>query len=114
MKYWLTMANWGQIIKEYLAEQGIQAALTQQRKARAPRRCKKWLIGGKIPFPMYMPMEKLQQKITEKAQSDEITVGEEVVSTTFARYTASQGELRQTSSTVHARKIPLQGQIQVF
>ena len=38
LQYGLTVANRGQVIKEYLAEKGIIAAQTKQRRERAPRR----------------------------------------------------------------------------
>ena len=45
-KYGLTIANRGQVIKEFLSQHDIPAACTQQRPNRAPRQSKKKLPGG--------------------------------------------------------------------
>ena len=42
----LEQPNRGQMIKEFLAEQGIAAARTTERSSRAPRQSKKRLSGG--------------------------------------------------------------------
>ena len=65
-KYGLTTPNCGQVIKEYLAEQGVSAACISQRTKRAQRRPKKRLPGGKISFPMYPPVKKLKQRVQDK------------------------------------------------
>lgn len=54
------MPNRGQVIKEYLAEQGIPATQIKQRR-RAQGRSKKRLSGGKVSFPMYKPLQKLKR-----------------------------------------------------
>lgn len=60
-RYGLSMPNCGQVIKEYLAEQGIPAAQINQCKYKSPRRSKKRLPGGKVSFPMYKPVKKLKE-----------------------------------------------------
>ena len=103
----ITYTNRGQVIKEYLAEQGIQAAHKNQRKQRAPRRSKKRLPGGKVSFPMYSPVQKLQKKVSDRIESGDIPIGQEVVPTACPRYTVQHGELTLESTDVYARKIPL-------
>ena len=66
LKYGLSTANRGQIIKEYLAEQGIPVAQTKQHTARAQRRFKKRLPGGKVSFPMYKPVKKMKDDVSQK------------------------------------------------
>ena len=61
-RYALSMSNRGQVIKEYLAQQGISAAQRKQCIGRAQRRSKKRLPGGKVSFPMYHPVLKLKEK----------------------------------------------------
>ena len=107
LRYGLSMPNRGQFLKEYLAEQGIQAVHNNQCKHRAPRRSKKRLPGGKVSFPMYCPVQKLKKKVSDRIESGNIPIGKEVVRTAYCRYTVHQGELRQESTEVYGRKIPL-------
>ena len=74
-KYGLTTANCGQVVKEYLAEQGIPAALENQRSQRAQRRSKRRLPGGKVSFPMYQPLKKQKEQVQERIDSGEICIG---------------------------------------
>ena len=60
-----------------------------------------------MSFPMYHPVLKLKEKVAEKIESGEISVGIESVKTTESRYTTHEGELMQQSSDVIAHKIPL-------
>ena len=107
-RYGLSMPNCGQVIKEYLAEQGIPAAQIKQCKYKSPRCSKKRLPGGKVSFPMYKPVKKLKERITENIQSGEIQFGGEVVvQTTYPKYATHQGELTQEVVDITARKIPL-------
>lgn len=107
LQYGLNVPNRGQIIKEYLAEQGIPAAHIKQCTGRAQRRQKKRLPGGKISFPMYLPVRKLKGKVAQRIDSGEICIGKETVTTTESRYTTHECELRQENTEVKARKIPL-------
>ena len=106
LRYGRSEPNRGQVIKEYLAEQGIQVAQNNQRKRRAPLRSKKRLRGGKVTFPMYSPVQKLQKKVSEMIESGDIPIGQEVVQTAFLRYTV-QEELTLENTEVYAHKIPL-------
>ena len=56
-KYGLTIANRGQVIKEFLSQHGIPAAC---RLNRTPRRSKKKLPGS---FPMHQPVCKQNRKL---------------------------------------------------
>lgn len=58
-RYGLTTPNCDQIVKEYLAEQGIPAACICQQSQISQRRPKKLLPGGKVSFPMYKPIKRL-------------------------------------------------------
>ena len=106
-KYGLTTANCGQVVKEYLAEQGIPAALENQRSQRAQRRSKRRLPGGKASFSMYQPLKKQKEQVQERIDSGEISIGKEICPTSYSRYTAHEGEIRQDNIQVNARKIPL-------
>ena len=99
------MANRGQVIKEYLAEQGIPAAQIKQRR-RAQRRSKKRLPGGKVSFPVYKPVQKLKDDVDKRIQSGQINLGIECV-TTQTKYSTHEGKMIQESFEVNARKIPL-------
>ena len=103
-RYGLTTPNSGQVIKEYLAEQGITAACEYQRTQRAQRRPKKQLPGGKVSFPMYQPVNTLKQRVQGKINSGEICTGEGIATTTIPRYIAQDG---QEMIEVNARKIRL-------
>ena len=106
-KYGLTTPNCGKIIKEYLAEQGIPAACVDQCTQRAQRRSKKQLPGGKVSIPMYQPVKKIKQQVQERIISGEICIGDEIVPTTHTRYIVQEGEIREETIEVTARKIPL-------
>ena len=54
-EYGLTSANRGQILKEYLQQEGFEIALQNQRKFRAPRRQKKRIPGTSVSMPMPPP-----------------------------------------------------------
>ena len=56
---------------------------------------------------MYQPVKKLKQRVQEKITSGSISIGEEIVTTTHLRYVVQQGEIRQETAEVSARKIPL-------
>ena len=60
-----------------------------------------------MSFPMYQPILKLKEKVGTKIESGELCVGIESLKTTETRYSAFDGELRQKSSDIHGRKIPL-------
>ena len=83
--YGLTQANRRQLIKEYLAEQGIITAMHEERSTRAPRRAKKKLTGGDISYPS----PKVQkQKVKEKI--------------------AKGNKIEKTVKEISAKKIPLE------
>ena len=102
-----TTANCGQVVKEFLAEQRIPAALENQRSQRAQRRSKRRLPGGKVSFPTYQPLKKQKEQVQERIDSGEICIGKEICPTSYSRYTAHEGEIRQDNIQVNARKIPL-------
>ena len=107
-KFGLSCPIRGQIIKEFLAEHGIQAALISQRKFRAPRRAKKRLRGGRISFPMPPPATTERQKLKERIESGKFTLGEEVVEQEYTQFrVTSQAELTVTKTKISARKISL-------
>jgi len=56
---------------------------------------------------MYSPVQKLQKKVSERIESGDIPIGQEVVQTAFPRYTVQQGELTLENTELYARKIPL-------
>jgi len=92
-KYGLTIANRGQVIKEFLSQHDIPAVCTQQRPNRAPRRSKKKLPGGRVSFPMHQPVCKQKQKVANKVTSGEIQIGREIVQTTYSSYTTDSSTL---------------------
>jgi len=108
-KYGLTIANRGQVIKEFLSQHDIPAACTQQRPNRAPRRSKKKLPGGRVSFPMHQPVCKQKQKVANKVTSGEIQIGREIVQTTYSSYTTDSSTLSISEITKQnsAREIPI-------
>ena len=66
-----------------------------------PAHHKKRLPGGKVSFPM------LQKKVSDRIESGDIRIGQDVVPTACPRYTVQHGELTLESTDVYARKIPL-------
>jgi len=107
-RYGLTSPNRGQIIKEFLREHNIPAAMATERTARAPRRAKKRLMGGRTSFPMYRPVPHYRQKVQAQITSGNIRVGEEVTKSQYTRYSVDQSSqtLVVESVEVSARKIP--------
>ena len=108
-KYGLTTPNRGQIIKEFLSQHNVPAALATQRTARAPRRAKKRLAGGRTSFPMYRPVPHYRQRMRAQIENGNIRVGEEVVKSKYTRYTVDKSShtLVAEGVEVSARKIPL-------
>lgn len=56
---------------------------------------------------MYQPLKKLKQCTQERINSGEICMGEDIVTTTHPRYVVQDGEIREETIEVKARKIPL-------
>ena len=58
---------------------------------------------------MYQPVKKLKQRVQGRINSGEICTGEGIATTTIPRYNfiAQDGEIRQETIEVNARKIPL-------
>lgn len=84
----------GQVIKEFLADQGIEAAQANQRPHRASRRSKKRL-GANISFPIMSPVQKVKETVTERINSGEINIGEEVVRSSYTSYTTKRMRLKR-------------------
>ena len=108
-RYGLTTPNRGQVIKEFLKEQNIPAAKVAQRTARAPRRAKKRLRGGRTSFPMYQPVSHYRQRIRAQIASGKINIGEEVAKSTYTRYSVDKSNhtLAIEGVEVSARKFSL-------
>ena len=106
-QYGLNNPNSGQVLKEYLAEEGIPAACIHQWPHRSQRRRKKRLPGGKVSFPMHPPVKKLKQCVQERIDTGEIRLGESIVTTTDPRHIARDGKIIEESVEVSARKVPL-------
>ena len=108
-KYGLTIANRGQVIKEFLSQHNIPAARTQQRPNRVPRRSKKKLPGGQVSFPMHQPVHKQKQKVANKVTSGEIQIGRGVVQTSYSSYAIDPSTLSisETTKQTSAREIPI-------
>lgn len=65
-QYGIAKPNGGQIMKEFLQEHNVPAALMAQRSTRAPRRCKKKRRSGKVSFPMYPTARTEHNKIRKR------------------------------------------------
>jgi len=89
-KYGLTSPSKGQMVKEFMQEQGIPAALISQTPARAPRRSRKKIQGGRISIPMHCPLPLQRQKLLDQMASGEISIGEKAVKST-SLYTVQFG-----------------------
>ena len=85
-KYGLTTSNRGQVIKEFLQEQNIPAASVVQRASITLRRPKKKFKSGRTSLPMHKPVTYQKQKIAEKIQKGELTLGDEVVASEYSHY----------------------------
>ena len=58
---------------------------------------------------MYQPVKKLKQCVQERIDTGEIHIGENILTTTHPRYVERDGEIREETTQVTARKIPLIG-----
>ena len=94
-------------MKEVLAEHGVPAACRTERPNRTPRRCKKRLPGGKISFPMSKPVKYHKEKVSEKIQSGELDIGEEVVQTSYVQLKVDENGITEHIQPISARQIPL-------
>ena len=88
-QYGIAKPNGGQIIKEFLQEHNVPAALMAQRSTRVPRRCKKKLRSGKGSFPMYPTARTEHIKIHQRIERGEIEIGMEVLTATQSRYSVN-------------------------
>ena len=75
-RYGLTQANRGEIVKEYLAEQGIgiTTATHEERSTRAPKRAKKGFLV-EISYTSPACTKVLIEKVKEKIANGDIEVG---------------------------------------
>ena len=62
----LTSANRGQVVKEFLAENGIPAALKKKKVVR-PSKLK--LPGGEVSFPVHTTVSSVKQSLIDDIQS---------------------------------------------
>ena len=60
-----------------------------------------------MSFPMHPPVKKLKQCVQERIDTGEICLGESIVTTTYPRHIARDGEIIEESVEVSARKVPL-------
>ena len=107
-RYGLTSPNKGQIVKEFMEEQGIPAASISQTPTRAPRRSKKKVQGGRLSIPMHRPLPLQRQNLQKKIASGKVSIGEEAVKSTYTQYTLDPVNLTvvEKNKDVFARKIP--------
>jgi hypothetical protein len=76
--------NGGQIVKEYLTSEGVDLSrfkmcIQKDDKSGVIRRRKRKGKGGEISVPTEITRKKLKQKLREKIESGEYTVGELIV-----------------------------------
>jgi len=76
--------NGGQIVKEYLVSQGadlsrFKMCVKKDEKSDVIRRRKRKGRGGEISVPTEITRKKLKEKLTEKLETGEYTVGELIV-----------------------------------
>lgn len=76
--------NGGQIVKEYLTSEGVDLSrfkmcMQKDDKSGVIRRRKRKGKGGEISVPTEITRKKLKQKLREKIESGEYTVGELIV-----------------------------------
>ena len=107
-RYGLTSPNKGQIVKEFLEEQGIPAASTSRTPTRAPRRSKKKVQGGRLSIPMHRSLPLQRQNLQEKMASGKVSIGQEAVKSTYTQYALDSVNLTivEKNKDVFARKIP--------
>lgn len=108
-RYGLKTPNRGQVIKEFLQENHIPAASVAQRTTRTPRRPKKKFRSGRTSFPMYKPVSFEKHKIQDKISRGEVTLGDEVVVSTYKRYKINPEDntIMEENDKVSARRIPM-------
>ena len=107
-KYGVKGANRGENIKEFLTGYEIEATKQQQRKYRTPRRAKKRVQGSRLTVPMPPPATTERKKLTEREESGEFTLGDEVVEQEYTHfYVTPQAEIAATQSKISARRITL-------
>ena len=106
-RYGLTTSNRGQVIKEFLKEENIPAACVDQR-SNTPRRPKRKFKSGRTSLPMHKPISYQKQKIEEKVEKGELTIGEEVVASEYIRYKldSDTNTLVEERDRMCARRIP--------
>lgn len=106
-KYGLITSNRGQVIKEFLKGENIPATFAVQRPTNTPRRPKKKFKRG-TALPMHKPIAYQKQRIKEKMQRGELTVGQEVVTSEYSRYRldSTSNIIVEEKDRICARKIP--------
>lgn len=107
--YGITKPNGGQIIKEFLADNGILLAQKNQRQGGASRQVKRKDKGGRISLAMHSPVAFQKRILKEKIDNKEILMGEEVVETVIKSYKVQKStqSIVEDSIPVSARRIKL-------
>ncbi len=108
-RYGQTTCNGGQLIKGFLCDHNIPAASISQRNTRAPRRPRKKLRRSRVSFPMHRTLNFHRQTLNQRVTSGELVVGEEVVPSSYTRFSVDSNNLtiREESKQFSARKIPV-------
>ena len=81
-KQGLLAGNGGQIVKEFLMQNDVDVErFTVEHKAEAGvvRRRKRRMAGGELSVPCQVPPSKVKNKLVEKLQSGEYTIGQMIV-----------------------------------
>ena len=105
MRYNLTCLNRGQVIKEFLAENGIPAA--KPKEGHRVRRKKMRLCGGEISQPTHGTIHYQKSVLQQKLERGDYCMGELIAPTDFVVYRVNKGDITERMQTVCGRLIPL-------
>ena len=99
----LTCANRGQVVKEFLAEHSIPAAL---KKRKVACRSKLKLPGGEVSFPVHTTVLSVKHSLNDDIQSGVICLGKQVVSQQHTTF-----QYHRETTTITENHITLQGRM---
>jgi len=105
-QYGLTCLNRGQVIKEFLGENGIAAAKCQPPRV---KRKKSKLPGGEISQPQHGTIKFQKSVLQKRIEGGEYCMGEAIAPTEYTvfRVDKESGRILQKKQTVYGRLIPL-------
>ena len=100
--------NRGQVVKEFLQQQGVDVLRLENRAApRFRMRRRRLTFGCDVTYPANNTSQKIIDDIRAAIASNRFNIGEECCSTLIYKYSLTNGDIDRKEVQVYGRKIPM-------